>query len=155
MNTFFILSAKYLYILPVLILGAYFLTRQWPAQKRMTLFALPAALGTYALGILGSHFYYDPRPFVVGHFIPLVAHAADNGFPSDHTLLVSALAMIGFYWDRRLGSVLWLIAIIVAIARVYVGIHHPIDVLGSMVFAIIGVSITYGVVTYAFRKEII
>ncbi|MHB8660806.1 MAG: phosphatase PAP2 family protein [Minisyncoccota bacterium] len=155
MNTFFILSAKYLYILPALILGVYFLMRQWPAQKRMALFALPSALLTYLLGLFGGYLYYDPRPFIVGHFTPLLTHAADNGFPSDHTLLASALAMIGFYWNRWLGVGLWVIAIVIAVARVYVGVHHPVDVLASMIFAIIGVSTIYGILKYAWHKEII
>ena len=140
MNTFFIFSAKYLFILAPIILGVYFLTRKWPAQKRMALFAIPAGPLAYLFGIIGNHLYYDPRPFVVGHFVPLVQHAADNGFPSDHTLLVAAFAAVGMYWDKRLGIALWVIAILVAASRVYVGVHHPIDVLASMAFALIAVS---------------
>ncbi len=80
--------------------------------------------------------YFDPRPFVAGHFTPLLYHIPDNGFPSDHLLLVSVIAMIGTYWNKKLGAVLWILAVIIAIARVYVGVHHVIDVVGSMVIAI-------------------
>ncbi len=89
------------------------------------------------LDLIGNLLYVDPRPFVVGHFIPLIPHVPDNGFPSDHTLLAAALAAIGMYWNKWLGLALWVIAIAIAIARVYVGLHHPIDVLGSIVFALI------------------
>ncbi len=109
----------------------------------MIAFALVAALLTYAIGIIGNHIYFDPRPFVVGHFTPLIPHAPDNGFPSDHALLVSAIASIGMFWNRRLGVVLWILAIIIAIARVWVGVHHPIDVLGSMVISLVTVSAVY------------
>ena len=109
----------------------------------MIVFALVAALLTYAIGIIGNHVYFDPRPFVVGHFIPLIPHAPDNGFPSDHVLLVSAIASIGMFWNRRLGVVLWILAIIVAIARVWVGVHHPIDVLGSITISLLTVSAVY------------
>jgi undecaprenyl-diphosphatase len=155
MDTFFIFSAEYLYILPVLVLGGYFLTRRWPRQKNMALFGTLSALLTYALGFIANHLYYDPRPFVLGQFTPLVAHAADNGFPSDHTLLVAALAMIGFYWNRTLGTALWILAIIVAGARVYVGVHHPIDVVASMIFGIIGVSLIRILFKYVWHTEII
>lgn len=141
MDAFFILTAKYLFLLPILILGGYFFAQRWPAQKRMALFAVPTGCLTYLFGLIGNYFYDDPRPFVVGHFAPLVAHAADNGFPSDHTLLVSALALVGMYWDTRLGIVLWAIAILVAIARVYVGLHHPLDVIASMGFALIAATV--------------
>ena len=143
MNTFFIFSARYLLLLPVLILGVYFFTRPRDEQRRMALFAIPAGILAYALGLLGGHLYFDPRPFVVGHFIPLLLHAPDNGFPSDHTLLAASLASVGMFWNRKLGLVLWIIAIIVAAARIYVGLHHLVDVLGSMVFALIATSLWY------------
>ncbi len=47
-----------------------------------------AALGglaTVGLVKLGGLLYAHQRPFVVHHVLPLVAHAADNGFPSDHS----------------------------------------------------------------------
>lgn len=147
MDEFFVLSAKYLFVLPVLVLGAYFFfAKRWPAQKGMALFAVPAALLALVLGKIANRLWYDPRPFVLGHFTPLVAHAADNGFPSDHTLLVSAIAVIGTYWDRRLGAALWVIAVLVAIARVYVGVHHLIDVLASMVIALVAVMAWHAIV---------
>lgn len=151
MTLFFIFAAQYLFILPVVVLGIYFFMRPRSEWKRMALFAIPAGLLTYALGFLGNHLYIDPRPFVVGHFTPLLPHAPDNGFPSDHTLLVSAFAAVGMFWNKWLGLALWLIAVIVAIARVYVGLHHPVDVLGSILFALIGVSAWYAILKHARR----
>ncbi len=140
MDTFFIFSAQYLFVLPILILGAYFFTRKWPAQKRMALFAIPAGLLTSLLGLVAGYLYYDPRPFVVGHFAPLIPHIADNGFPSDHTLLVSAFAAVGMYWNKWLGIVLWAIAVLVAYSRIYVGLHDLLDVAASIVFALVATS---------------
>lgn len=145
MDTLFILAAKYLFILPILILAIYFLLRPPASWMRMALFAITAAIVTLVLGKIANHVYFDPRPFVVGNFTPLVPHAADNGFPSDHTLLVAAAAMIGTIWNRRLGVVLWILAVLVGVARVYVGIHHVTDIVGSIVIAIIAVLLTYAV----------
>ncbi len=152
MDAFVIFSAKYLVALPALLLGAHLATRRWPQQKQMALFAIPAALLTYAFGLIGNLLYVDPRPFVIGHFVPLIPHVPDNGFPSDHTLLAAALAAIGMYWNKWLGLALWVIAIVIAIARVYVGLHHPIDVLGSIVFALIAVSIWHRLITYVWGR---
>ncbi len=115
----------------------------------MAFFAIPAGLFALALGTLANHLYFDPRPFVALHFTPLVPHAPDNGFPSDHTLLVSAVAMIGTLWNRRLGMALWILAILVAIGRVYVGLHHVLDVIASMVFAVIATLAWYVTLKYA------
>lgn len=139
MDAFFVVVAKYFFVLPVVILGAYFFMHSWGEQKRMALFAIPAGILTFALGRLAGLIYFDPRPFVVEHFTPLVAHAADNGFPSDHTLLVAALAMVGTYWNARLGITLWILAVLVAVSRVYVGVHHPIDVAASIIIALVAV----------------
>lgn len=139
MNTFFIFSAEYLFLLPVIILGGYFFAKSWREWGRLALFAIPTGLLTYLLGFVGSLLYYDPRPFVVSHFTPLISHTADNGFPSDHTLLVAAFATVGMYWNKWLGVVLWAITLLVAVSRVYVGVHHFVDVFASMVFALIAV----------------
>lgn len=89
---------------------------------------------SYIFTQIGGLLYNDPRPFVVEHFQPLVAHAADNGFPSDHALVTAALVAL-----VTLVSVPWalpfaLLAIVIDWARVDAGIHHVIDVVGSSVF---------------------
>lgn len=137
--------AKYLFLAPVVMLGGYFLRQPWETKKRMALFAIPSLLLTYGIGLLGNHVYLDPRPFVVTHSAPLVSHMPDNGFPSDHTLLLAALATLASYWNWRLGLLLWIIALLVGAARVYVGLHHSIDIVGSIVIAAAATTATYGV----------
>jgi len=150
MDTFFIVAAKYSFVLALTILGVYFLTRTWPEQKRMALFAIPAGLLTYLFGLIGNHLYYDPRPFV-GNFTPLIQHIADNGFPSDDTLLVAAIAAVGMYWNKWLGIALWALAILVAVARVYVGVHHPLDVTASITFALIAVPVWHAIMNHVWK----
>jgi undecaprenyl-diphosphatase len=154
MDMFFIFAAKYLFILPIIILGIYFLLRPHQEQKRLILFAVPAVLLAYIIGTIANHLYIDPRPFVVGHFTPLIRHSPDNGFPSDHTLLVSALAAIGIAWNVRIGAVLWAIAGIVATGRVYVGLHHPVDVIGSMLISILAVYLVYLMFAHVWHHKI-
>ena len=140
LDEFFIFAAQYLVILSILVLGAYFVSQPRASWIPLAWFAIPAGLLILLLGVIGNYVFFDPRPFVVGHFTPLIQHAPDNGFPSDHTLLASSFAAVGMFWHKWLGLALWLIAIVVAVARVYVGVHHPIDVIASMVFALIATS---------------
>ena len=154
MDSFLIFAAEYLYLVSVAMLGVYFLLQHRDSWKRMALFAIPAGLFALAFGMLANHLYFDPRPFVVGHFTPLIPHAPDNGFPSDHTLLVSAVAMIGTLWNRRLGIVLWILALLVAVGRVYVGLHHALDVAGSIVISSVAVLLTYAAYRYLWHTEI-
>jgi len=94
-----------------------------------------AAILTLLLSFLGAQIaaalYNDPRPFVAGHYRPLIAHVADNGFPSDHSLAAAVIvAVVGFArWLWSLPFVL--LGGIIEAARVGAGLHHPIDVIGS------------------------
>lgn len=137
MNEIIILVAKYLYLVSVLLAVYYWLRLPGPDKRRMGLLAvitLPLAL---IIGKIASHFISDPRPFVVLHVQPLLAHAADNGFPSDHTLLTMTLAAIVFVLNKKWGVGLVVIALLVGVSRILALVHHPLDILGSTVIAIV------------------
>ena len=89
---------------------------------------------SYVFAQIGGLLYNDPRPFAVEHFQPLVAHAADNGFPSDHALVAAALVALVALVSIPLALPFALLAIVIDWARVGAGIHHVIDVVGSSVF---------------------
>ena len=137
MNTLFIFGAKYFVILSVVIAGIVLYLLPRPSQKKMLLLTIVSGVLAYATALIAGHFFQNPRPFVVGHFVPLISHAVDNGFPSDHALLTALLASVVFPFNRKASAALWLIAIFVSVSRVAVGVHHPIDVIGSFVIAIV------------------
>lgn len=86
---------------------------------------------------ISSKLFYDTRPFVSEHIQPLVKHAADNGFPSEHTLLAATVAAVIYFFDRRIGIYLAVVALLIGASRVAAHVHSPIDILGSLVFAAI------------------
>lgn len=143
LDTFFILSAQYLLFVSIIISCVYFLKQPSSRQKQMLIFGLLSVAIIYTLSIIAGYLYNDPRPFVAGNFTPLIKHAPDNGFPSDHVLLLSAIAAIMTYFtSRKIYLTLWLLVVLVGVARVYVGVHHSIDIIGSIIISLVGVSIT-------------
>ncbi len=54
---------------------------------------------------------------------------------SKHVLLMSAVTTSIFLRDRVLGAIMWILSILTAISRIWVGHHYPSDLIGS---AIIG-----------------
>ena len=136
MDTLIIFGAKYLYLISIAVAAVYFVRESGGKRKRIFIFACFALPIIYIVAKITGIFYYDARPFVVGNFIPLIPHAPDNGFPSDHTLLTSALAAIVTRFNRRTGAVLWLVALLVGASRVAAGIHHPIDIIGAMAISL-------------------
>jgi undecaprenyl-diphosphatase len=131
MDALFVFGARYLFLAAPLGALVFFLRQPRSKQKEIVIFSLISLPLIYVLALLASHLYFDARPFIVGHFTPLIPSSTDNGFPSDHMLLVSAVASIVVCFNRRVGIILWSIAVCVGLSRVYVGVHHLVDILGS------------------------
>ena len=134
-DSLIVFGAKYLFlVIPALAL-VYWITVPAQTKKRLLFLGIVVAVISVAIGQVIAFFYFDPRPFVTGHFQPLIPHVADNGFPSDHTLLSAAIAATVTAVSIPMGVVLWVVTAFVALARVTAGLHRPIDVLGSICIA--------------------
>ncbi|MBI3618744.1 phosphatase PAP2 family protein [Candidatus Peregrinibacteria bacterium] len=130
-----VFAAKYLYL--VVILAAIIVVGKMERHRRKQLLflgmiSLPL---TFIVARLAGYLFDDPRPFVLGNFTPLIDHAADNGFPSDHTLLTSAIAFLVLAFEKKMGLWLLLLSAIVGLARIASGVHHIIDSAGAMVIS--------------------
>ena len=139
MNIVIVLAAQYLFLASIVLFGWFFLTLTSTVKKKfltLTLVSFPFALG---IAKLSGAVFNDPRPFVSDNIKPLISHVADNGFPSDHALLTMAIASVVFVYNRKFGLLLATISFIVGFSRVLAGIHHPIDILGAMIIAIVAV----------------
>jgi undecaprenyl-diphosphatase len=122
------------YALFAVALGALVCWLRTPRQDRLP-YAVAAviAVALVAVAVKGlGALWVDPRPFVVDHTTPLIAHSPDNGFPSDHTALATAVAAVTLAWHRRSGVVLLAVAFALAVARVAAQVHHVPDILGGI-----------------------
>ncbi len=100
---FIIFGAKYLYLFIVVALIMYFLFLDYTRKKEFLVLCAIYFSFTFLIATLISACYYNPRPFVVGSFQPLIAHSANNGFPSDHMLFCSAISSVLFIYNKNLG----------------------------------------------------
>lgn len=151
MQTVIVFVANYSYLASI-VLGLYGLFSA-PREIQINLikiafFSLPIAFIT---GKIANYFIENPRPFVVQKDFPLIPHAPDNGFPSDHTLLIATIAATVFIHKPKLGIILFLIASLVGGSRVIAKLHHPVDILGSIgiaIFAVIVAKILAGQIRF-------
>ena len=117
-------TAKYLIVIPLLMVVIDFLRA--PVDERHVLLkrSVLASVIAIALAKIGGALYYDPRPFAAHHFTPILAHAPDNGFPSDHTLLAFTCVFL-LLGQLSISEMILtgMAAVLVAIARVHIGLH--------------------------------
>jgi undecaprenyl-diphosphatase len=92
--------------------------------------ALGALAGQVMNMVLGM-IWFEPRPFMIGIGHTYLEHAADNGFPSDHSTIMFALGfgLVLTGAARAAGLAVCALGFGVGWARVYLGVHFPLDVL--------------------------
>lgn len=128
--------AQYLLFILIAIAGIYWLTLKKVSKVRVIIIGLVGSVIALILMKVTATLFYDPRPFLTYGVIPYFPHAADNGFPSDHTSLAAVLAATMFFVSRKLGVGLLVGAILVGGARVIAHVHSPIDIIGGLMIGI-------------------
>ncbi|MDP4010140.1 MAG: phosphatase PAP2 family protein [Candidatus Shapirobacteria bacterium] len=143
MSPLIIFSAKYVYLI-ILFLALIFVYISNSKNRKnigiLSFFSLPLSL---LISKILNYLFYNPRPFVVEKLTPLITHAADNGFPSDHTLLCATVSSIVFIFNKKWGTVLFILTLFVGLSRVLVLVHHPIDIVASLVIAVFSVYVCW------------
>lgn len=139
LNAAGIFAAKYLPY--VLVASAVFFIFQEPSwKKRAFIFTFLALNVTVARGIIAEiiRFAYErSRPFVALNFQPLINVDPTNAFPSGHATAFFALALALWYFNRQWGWWFLSAALINGLARVFVGVHWPTDIIGGFFVALV------------------
>ena len=124
------------------VLVAWAFARQ-PAQRGY----LVATLCALAVAALLAHWIASalgfPRPFMTGLSPPYVPHGARGSLPSAHAsvMFTLALALLVRPGLRRIGLLATVAACATGWARIYVGIHFPLDIAAGVLLAMAIVSI--------------
>lgn len=133
-----IVAAEVMPYLFMVVLAALWLSPE-PARKKASLKAGGAVLLGLGVSYAVSLVYFHQRPFVqdLGH--GLLVHAADASFPSDHTTFLFSIAFVLAIESRTraLGSALLGLGLAGGLARVFVGVHFPLDILGAVLVGLL------------------
>lgn len=76
------------------------------------------------------------RPFEILEIVPLTVVAGNTSFPSAHAALAFTMATSVWLAKHPLGFIMLLMAVVVAVGRILLWVHFPVDVI---VGALIGV----------------
>ena len=132
-----LLAASPLVVAP-LVLAALWIWGE-PAHRGVLLATAGAMLLGQGVNLTLGGLWFEPRPFMAGVGHTLMFHAPDNAFPSDHMTFIMTcglgLLLSGAY--RAIGALVCLLGCGVAWARLYLGVHFPIDMFASSLVALL------------------
>ncbi|MBI2084364.1 MAG: phosphatase PAP2 family protein [Candidatus Aenigmarchaeota archaeon] len=137
------------YIFWALLIGFFVLKQK---NKLALLMIIAVALDLLLVPVLKTTISRE-RPYQVLDVRQLVPEEDNTSFPSNHTMLSFLLSTIVLSYYRRFGMALYALSILVAIGRVYVGVHYPSDVIGG---ALIGIMLAFAMLKFEnmlFRKK--
>lgn len=123
-------------VLPSLMLMTLFVTLVFgsPRWRRASVHMLLAMLLAWLVvrGIGAG--WPTPRPFVLGLGKLWMAKGASPGFPSSHATIAWTVALAGCHWTTSslLRAAFILTAALIGWARIAMGVHFPLDILGGL-----------------------
>lgn len=130
--------AKYSeYILAVVLV--LFLAINFKKYWRMLLEAIIAAVFTrFVLAEIIRWLWSRPRPFVTNNVNLLIDYnAEESSFPSGHASFYFALSTIVYFYNKKIGIIFYIASLFIVLARVFVGIHWPSDILAGAIIGIL------------------
>jgi undecaprenyl-diphosphatase len=92
-------------------------------------------------------FWPEKRPFDVLSIKAFITESGP-GFPSGHAAFLFALAVILFFWNKKWGIIYFVLALLNGFARIYVGVHWPLDILGGLIVGTLSSTLIY----FVFKK---
>ena len=132
-------------VVPIALIGIYALLKLVPNDKKYLVYArvLMAGLTAYlAAKIIGAIYQQDQmRPFEVLGVAAGASFLNNPGFPSDHALFTMAITLAVWFGakDWRLAVICLAMTILVCVGRVIALVHTPLDVIGGLLIACVGI----------------
>ncbi|MFI6062419.1 phosphatase PAP2 family protein [Streptomyces sp. NPDC051286] len=120
----------------LLMLAAWWRARSdTPARLAMALCAPLVVVAAYVANDLLKMAVHEQRPCQTLHAVTVEAcpPLGDWSFPSNHAAIAAAAAVAILLTDRRLGAIAVPAALLMAVSRVWIGVHYPHDVLIGLV----------------------
>lgn len=156
MDGLMIFAAVYLIYLLAAIVLAWLAITFYRNRNYRTVILFGIMLATaLTLTFVASPMYPNERPFIEYETVTqLVDHEPGRSFVSNHAAASFALSLgMLILLHKKTGTLMLVLAGLISIARIYTGIHHPVDILGSLVVALAAAGVTLLIDHYWLKRE--
>lgn len=72
------------------------------------------------------------RPFISHTVVQLLTKGSEPSFPSGHMAAMVAIATAIWFYHPRVGYWLFAASFLIGLARIIVGVHYPVDIIGGI-----------------------
>ena len=131
------------YLVPValalVLIAMWFMEQDRAVRSRhqIGVFVALTAMALSSLGVFIVNFaYFRPRPFEDLEVELLFYRPTDSSFPSNAVAAVFGIAFGIWGVHRKLGWISIGAASLYGLARIYAGVHYPLDILGGVAIAV-------------------
>lgn len=147
-----VVAVYLVYLLPVALVFMWFRFPVWRKEIFLSFFAAMLAWLVITKSVIPA-IWFRPRPDLASIGIKeLMFHRPDYSFPSDHATVLFALAIgLRFFGLRKAGNYFMVGAIAIALCRVAMGVHFPLDIIAGCLSGLLGVLITFSIRKYIIK----
>jgi len=97
---------------------------------------ISAILARFVIVELIRWIWQRPRPFVENNVNLLLSHNSAS-FPSGHAAFFFAVSTIVYLYNKKAGILFFLSSFLICLARVFTGIHWPLDIFAGAVVGVL------------------
>lgn len=142
LDNLMIFGADYLIVI-IFIMAILLMFRKNDKYKKAFILAIVSISIIFIILLTISQFWFQPRPFTTLQIKPLITFVPEPSFPSRHTTILVILALSYAFYKSRFALLITVAAIWTGFARIFVGVHYPVDILGGLIVGLVAVSLSW------------